>query len=369
METAKRDEWGIIERLLPPGWREAARDEGAFRRVRYTESPSALLRLLLYHAVSDGGLRTTVAQARAAGIGRMSAVALFKRLRTSASWLAWVSAELCRPLREQPRLPKGMRPRAIDSTTIQGPKSLSTEWRLHYTLDLVTLACDWHELTDATGAEAIERTPIRQGDVILGDRNFSRAEGIRHTVRQGGHVLVRLRWRHCPMVDQENRRFEALSAARRLRVGEVGDWPVRLQAEKDNVSVEGRVVVIKLPAPLARKAERRVSRIASKKGRKLDPRSAEAAHFVMLFTTVPHTLLRGAGVLGLYRFRWQVELAFKRLKQLLRLGRLPHADPRAAQSWILAKLVVALLLETLYRKASAFSPWGYPVEDPEPATD
>ena len=38
---------------------------------------------------------------------------------------------------------------------------------------------------------------------------------------------------------------------------------------------------------------------------------------------------------------------------------LPHKNQRAAKAWILAKLVVALVLETLYRNARTFSPWGY----------
>ncbi len=79
----------------------------------------------------------------------------------------------------------------------------------------------------------------------------------------------------------------------------------------------------------------------------------------MVFTTLPEELLAPGDVLELYRYRWQIELAFKRLKQLLKLGRLPHKDPRAAKTWILAKLVVALILETLYRNARVFPPWGY----------
>ena len=82
----------------------------------------------------------------------------------------------------------------------------------------------------------------------------------------------------------------------------------------------------------------------------------------MTFTTLPAERLSGEGILELYRYRWQVELAFKRLKQLLSLGRLPHKDPRAAEAWILAKLVIALLLETLYRNARSISPWGYNVQ-------
>ena len=363
---AVADEWGIIEKLLPAGWKEAARTEGAFRRARYLTDPAPLLRVLLFHAVNDGGLRETVAQARASGIVEMSQVALLKRLRTAGNWLAWLGRELCRSFRERPRVPKGLRLRAIDSTTVQGPASKGTEWRVHYTLDLVTLNCDWHEVTDARGGEHLGRVPVQPGDVLLGDRNFLHPVAVRGVVDAGGHVLIRLRWNHPPMLTEQRRQpvFAALTHARRLRVAQVGDWPVLLLAGKQ-APISGRVVTIRLPRPVAERSERRVQRAATRKRAQLDPRSLEAAHFIMLFTTLPSEMLDAKAVLELYRYRWQIELTFKRLKQLLRLGRLPHQEPRAARSWILAKLVVALLLEQLYRNASAFSPWGYTLLEAE----
>jgi len=361
MHPPANDEWGVIETLLPAGWRQAAREQKAFQRVRYTTDPASLLRLLLFHAVNDAGLRETVAQARASGIAQMSQVALLKRLRTSGAWLAWLGAELCRSLREEPRLPQGLRPRAIDSTTVQGPASKGTEWRVHYSLNLVTLNCDWCEVTDAHGAELLERTPMEKGDVLLADRNYLRPVGAQAAVNVGAHVLVRLRWTHSPMLDGQGQPFHALGHATKLKVGQVGAWPVQLLVPKEK-PLPGRVVATKLPAPVAAKAERRVAKTSTKKGKKSDPRSLEAAHFVMVFTTLPEALLAAGDVLELYRYRWQIELAFKRLKQLLKLGRLPHKYPRAAKTWILAKLVVALVLETLYRNARAFSPWGYRLE-------
>lgn len=358
MAPAPNDEWRVLESMLPRGWREASREQGAFRRARYVTDPAVLLRLLLFHAVNDGGLRETVAQARASGIAAMSQVALLKRLRTAGPWLAWIGAGLCRDLREEPRLPQGLRPRAVDSTTVQGPASTGTDWRVHYALDLTTLTCDWYELTDAHGGELLERTPMRQGDVLLGDRNYLRAPAVRAAVQAGAHVLLRLRWTHAPMRDPQGRAFRALTHARRLKVGRVGEWPVRL-LDPEGPPIDGRVIATKLPAPLAAKAERRAAKASIKKHKSPDARSLEAAHFVMVFTTLPAALLGARDVLELYRFRWQIELAFKRLKQLLKLSRLPHKDPRAAQGWILAKLVVALLLETLYRTARAISPWGY----------
>jgi hypothetical protein len=366
-QVAVADEWGVIEKLLPAGWKEAARSQGAFRRARYLRDPAPLLRLLLFHAVNDGGLRETVAQARASGIVEMSQVALLKRLRTAGDWLAWIAGELCRTFRERPRVPQGWRLRAIDSTTVQGPASKGTEWRVHYTLDLRTLNCDWHEVTDAGGGEHLSRTPVQAGDVLLGDRNFLHARAIRRVVDAGGHVVIRLRWNHPPMVSECHGEtvFQALPHARRLRVGKVGDWPVVLLAGDDE-PLSGRVVAIRLPRPVGERSERRLLREAGRKNR-LDRRSLQAAHFIMVFTTLPRHMLAGAGVLELYRYRWQIEVTFKRLKQLLKLGRLPHQEARAARGWILAKLVVALLLETLYRNASGFSPWGYALFAPDTA--
>ena len=359
--VAVADEWEIIEKLLPADWKAAARWHGAFRRARYITDPGPLLRTLLFHAVNDAGLRETVAQVRASGVAELSQVALLKRLRTAGDWLAWLGQELCSELRAQPRLPKEMRLRAVDSTTVQGPASKGTDWRVHYTLNLTTLNCDWHELTDQHTGESLKRVPVRAGDVLLGDRNFLQPKGVRAVVEAGGHVLVRLRWNHSAMRDGRGRSFQALPHVRSLRVGKVGEWAVHLD-EGEKPAIVGRVIATRLPAPLAARAERRLRRRASKLGYKSsDPRSIAAAHFVMLFTTLPRQVLGAADVLELYRYRWQIELAFKRLKQLLKVGRLPHQEARAARSWILAKLVVALLLEKLYRNASDFSPWGYAI--------
>jgi hypothetical protein len=315
--------------------------------------------------MNDGGLRVTVAQASASGISQMSQVALFKRMKKSLAWLTWIGAKLCSAFREEPHLPEGLRIRAIDSTTVQGPASKGTEWRVHYALDLKTLSCDWFELTDQHGAELLEKTPMRKGDVILADRNYLRPKGIAAVKTVGACVVVRLRWKHSAMTDAEGKGFHALDYARKLLVGEVGEWVVDLQNPQGD-PIRGRVIITKLPESVAAKAERRRIKQSTKKGGKSDPRSIEASHYVMLFTTLEASTMSAPGVLDLYRYRWQIELAFKRHKQLLKIGKLPHKDPTAARSWIQAKLVVVLLLETLHRNAGVFSPWGYSLEKLKP---
>jgi hypothetical protein len=361
MRPASPDEWKIIESLLPSGWQDAARELKAFERARYMPDPPALLRLLLFHAVNDAGLRETVSQARAAGIADMSQVALLKRIRKSADWLAWIVAGLCEQLRGPARVPAGLRPRAVDSVVIQGAASSGTEWRLRYCIDLVTLSCDWLELADANGGEGLEQLLIREGDVLIADRNRLRPEAARSARRQGAHLVVRLRSNPARMTDPGGEPFQVLAHAQRLKVGEVGAWPVRWLVPRAE-PIQGRVVATRLPAPLAERAERRRVEESKRRGWSPAPRSLKASRFVMLFATLPEEMLDPRRVLELYRLRWQIEPAFKRMKRLVERGQLPHRDPRAARGWMQGKLLVSLVLETLFRNARVHSPWGYDFE-------
>jgi len=52
-------------------------------------------------------------------------------------------------------------------------------------------------------------------------------------------------------------------------------------------------------------------------------------------------------ILKTYRLRWQIELAFKRMKSILGFGHLPKKDPASARAWLHGKLFVSLLAEHL----------------------
>ncbi len=354
-------EWRALSTLLPEGWEQSAFELGAFERTREIKSPAQLLRAILALAASEGGARTAAVELKAAGVVEISAEGLRKRLEGADAWLAWIARHLCQAFRDSSlNVAAGLRPRAIDSTTIQSPSASGTDFRLHYSIDLLTLACDWHELTDHRGAELLERVPVAAGDVIIGDRNFLRAAGVQAVTKAGARVVVRLRSNHDRMLSEDGSDFRALTHAQTVNVGDVGEWSVRLVA-KDGSLIAGRVIILKLPAPIAAKATRRLERKASRKQRKPGMDARIAANYVMIFTTVPRELLAAKAVLDLYRFRWQIEIAFKRLKQILRLGHLPHKTPTKARSWILAKLVLALLLEKILRQGRTFSPWAFDI--------
>ena len=106
-------------------------------------------------------------------------------------------------------------------------------------------------------------------------------------------------------------------------------------------------------------AERQLDRREHKNQIRVRPETREYAHYVMVFTTLRAVELGAAEVLEYYRFRWQIELVFKRLKSLLAVGHLPKHDERSSRAWLYGKLLVALLTQKLVRLGSSISPWGY----------
>ncbi len=60
-------------------------------------------------------------------------------------------------------------------------------------------------------------------------------------------------------------------------------------------------------------------------------------------------------VLAAYRYRWQVELYFKRLKSLLDAGEVPKKRAECMEAWLNGKMILAILFEVLLSKLD-FSP-------------
>jgi len=60
----------------------------------------------------------------------------------------------------------------------------------------------------------------------------------------------------------------------------------------------------------------------------------------------------------MYRLRWQIELAFKRIKSLLHIDPLQTRTEKGSRSWLYAHLTLALLCDDLSQDFLESSPWG-----------
>jgi hypothetical protein len=103
-------------------------------------------------------------------------------------------------------------------------------------------------------------------------------------------------------------------------------------------------------------SRRKLLKEAKKKRRTVDPRTLETAAYIFVLTSVPAEHLSAAQALEVYRFRRQIEMDFKRFKEILPLRRVPVKDPDLAKTYLYANLLAALLTEDLARNFLAFSP-------------
>lgn len=367
--TLMEEEWGVLATLLPRGWREMARESGAMRRARGgITSPEALLQLLLLHVATGLSLKQTVARAQVQGLASVTDVALLKRLRSAEGWLRELARrmfEASRFARASTTAPGGRRLRAVDATTVEEPGATGTDWRVHYCIGLPDLRCDFYELTDVCGAETYKRVPVVPGDIILGDRGYCHREGVAHVLRHRGDVIVRLNSTNFPLLAADrNEPFALLPNLRRLKGCRPGEWPVRFETADRRWNA--RLCAVRKTEAAAEKAKKRIRQIASRKGKQLKPETLEFAEYVFVLATLDRDILGTRETLDLYRARWQIELCFKRLKSLLRLGHLPKRSDASARAWIQGKLLTVLLVERLIEEARFFSPWGFDLAAPQP---
>lgn len=350
------DDWQVVCEFLPSKWEDAARQLGALRRARGIRDADVLLRVLLVHLVDGCSLQETALRARQAGWCSVSSVALFKRLRAAEEWLRWLAEQLWRR-KSGVVTDMGFRVRAVDATTIQEQGATGTDWRVHFVINLGNLQCDHFELTDVKGGETYRRIPIQRGDLVLGDRAYGTPPGIGHVVNAGGAVLVRVNQKSLPLYKKNGEKFALAPWMKALRVGEVGE--VSAWVHGTDQTIPGRLIAVKRGRQAAQHARARLSKTALKKQKSLSKEALFLAGYVYVWTTIPASKLNSTQVLSLYRNRWQIELAFKRMKSIMGLGQLPKTSDSSSRAWIHGKLFVALLIERLLDAAEHFSPWGY----------
>ena len=324
-------------------------------RRREIRNAADYLRLCMAYSVCDMSLRQTAAWATATGLADLSDVAVLKRLRAAPAWLGAVIAEwLYR--RGLPADTPAKAVRMVDATSVSKPGSTGTDWRLHLCMDLRERRIKRVELTSAAGGERLDRYGVDPGEVLLGDRGYATSAGISHVLRAGGHVVIRTRWT-LPLETEAGRRVDMLALLETIGRDEIGDWLVHLSHEGTRYPL--RLIAIRKSDESTDKTLRELRKEARKKQRQLKTETARAARYVAVVTDLSREEASCSQVLELYRMRWQIELAFKRFKSILGFDRLRAKDDRLCQTYLLAKILGALVIDELTGQALDFFPWGF----------
>ncbi len=342
------EDWGaVVARLGGPAALEAgARETGAFLRPRKIRSAVDLLRFTLAYCLGEMGLRLTAAWGSALGLADLSNVALLGRLRNMEGWLVCLVGEALAA--ERPAAAQGRLIRLVDATTV--PQAGATVrgrqglWRLHAALDLPSERFGCVELTDGGGGERFDRAPVVAGEIRIGDRAYAQPDRLAAVIEGGGDVLVRAGWNNLRWLNVEGEQFALIAALRAAEAQGVVDRPV-LVGRARQAPLALRLVAFAKSAEAAETARRKARQAARKGGHRITPETLYAAGWVILVTSLPPDSFSSHDIGSLYRLRWRIELAFKRLKSLIGLKGPPAKEPRLAKAHVLAHLLIALLIE------------------------
>jgi len=324
----------------------SARKMQAFLRPRAVRSATDLLRLVLAYCLGGMGLRSTSAWAASAGLADLSNVALLQRLRNCNAWMEHLVGQLLGGVAVPAAA--GRRIRLLDGTTVPKAGKEAREnnglWRLHCAFDLPSERFSFIELTDEKGGERLDRTSVAKGDILIADRGFLHPDPLAYVLEQGADIVVRAGWKGARWLDEDGKPLDILAVLKGAQSTGVLDRPIRI-GRKKAPPLALRLVAFHKAPEAAEKSRAKARRAAQREGNVISEGTLAAAEWVILVTSLDAKTCSSSDIGGLYRARWRIEMAFKRLKSLIGLSAPPGEDLAVAKTWILAHLLMVLLLE------------------------
>jgi hypothetical protein len=338
-----------------------AKQTKAIERKREIDNGANLLRLALARGPGGLSLSQAAAWATMLGFAEMSDPGVKYRLDKAVEFLdAVMASQLADKAPGAAVRWAGRTLRLGDGSCFREPGAKTTSWRLHAVYDLGRGGFSHLALTDRHGGETIGHGPPLAGEIRICDRGFARAPSLHRFRQQSANqadFIVRVGWAAFSLTGEDGEAFDLIGHLGRLPAGTAPhEVAVRAKLGPLDPALPLRLIVQRKTPEATEAARAKLRREASKKQKILDPNSLIAAEFVILGTSLPAEGYPAGEVLAVYRLRWQIELAFKRLKSLLGMDRIPTRTERASRSWLTAHLIMALLCDDISQEFLESSP-------------
>jgi len=345
-------------KLLPDGWEEKAKELGALRRTRKIKTPEELLRMIFLYLTEGKSFAGTTVIRQLLGENKISKVAIFKRMRNSDEWLQWLCENIYRKAGFTVQRPKWLGNKRV--FLVDGTEDIKCGIRrqcymLHYCIDLFTLDVNEMHITDRkTGEKLANFKLLGENDIVMGDRIYGTLPGIAYLKERNAGYVLRMHSRLIPLYTFKGQKIDLLQRLSRLKEGKTA-------AIYAYCSINGRYEPIRICALRKDSESERagIKRLRKDNQRKRGSKPVselqrENNKYIIVATSLGKEVST-AQVLELYRARWQIELAFKRLKSLFHYNDLPAKQSKSARAWFYGKLLLAALCETMVN-AGRFSP-------------
>ena len=331
----------IVPRL-PPELDLQAHALHALQRHRAFACASDLLRALLAYVLAPYSFAALGVWGVLHDIADISPSAWRNRLGRANPWLAWLLSRLIAHAEATVPLAHGRRVRLVDATRLRQWRGTGDDWRLHLSYDLCAGRMDQVVVTNRHGAESLPHAALRPGDLCVADAGYGiRASvALLHTHHADG--ILRVYPPNFPVEDAAGQPIDLGAWVPTPGDGAVRDVACWCRYQQQRLPV--RLVALALPADIAAAKRRRKLKEARDKGRTISETKLFYLGVVVLVTTLDQAWT-AEEIFQVYRARWQIELVFKRIKQLLRTHVIRSTTAAQAEATVRLVLVAWALQE------------------------
>lgn len=351
--------------LLTPGYEEKCCDLGIIQRKRMIKNPADLMLLCLFHLINGTTLIEISEVARLLKIGEFSDVAFMKKFEKCTEWFNWISEHLIKAAVsdfQKPSFLENYRVAAVDVSDVVEKGRSGQLYRLHYSIDIFNMNSIQHKITKRDVGETLLNFELHKGDLIIGDRIYGTINGIKHCIKCESDYILRLRTNCFKLYDENKKEVDILSNLSNLDYEESTDFSVFIK-DYNKVFIPVRICVKKKSKEACENALKKLKRRASKQQHALNNITIKFNEYIVLITSLSKAIAT-EDVLETYRYRWQVECYFKRLKSIMDFGDLPKKREGSSLAWLNGKIMVALMIEIFISKGF-FSPNNVPYFIPQ----
>jgi hypothetical protein len=360
IDVINNDGWAELLNWLPDNIEGKMRDMGAFSRSRKIKQPTDLLRIVLAYPVLQKSLPNLSRWASEKGIADMSFISIWERMQEMVVFLRWLVGEML----SQIVLPieSGLALAPVDATTFSLPGSNKRDWLLH--MVWVQGQPTNMRLSKARGKQTgeslkyIEDAPKHA--VIMGDRSYGTPTGLNHATKKEMKFIIRFSWSLLPLYETPECKtlINPNQKLGGMKSGEILEFTAWVKNKNEIFPV--RVVVVKKDKESSDKDLRKTLYESSKKGYATRNITVFTTQFISLVTNLSETETTKEHIVEAYRWRWQIELEFKRFKSTTYIRKLVNQKDTTVEVYLLAAMVAWLISHKIAQQKSFF-PWGYPL--------
>ena len=344
---------------LPADYEEECTKQGAIKRKRGVTSAADLMMLAMFHLHNGCSLMEMSEIAKLTKLGQMSDVAFMKRFEQCGDWFKAINAKIVREEIIGYQKPTWLDNRtaiAIDATDVAEKGRSGRIYRLHYALDLFQMNSVQYKITTNKTGESLCNFDLHQGQLVIADRGYARIKDIQYCESMDAEYLIRLRKNSFTVRDERNQEVDLPALLAKLGTGESLDLRAyATNLEKSRVPI--RICATRKTTEAIKQTHQKLHRKESKKQIEISDEAKTFNEYIVLVTNLPDTV-SAAEAFEAYRFRWQIEMCFKRLKSIMDFGELPKRREKSVVAWLNGKIMIALLIEKMISK-STFPPAEY----------